>query len=76
MCEVAACGPSGSILGQFYGDMEWERTEWEGEKGSLLCELIEEDVFVSLDTFLYIKELMQKRSIKLECMCRGVLLSC
>lgn len=46
------------------------------EKRSVSHELIEKDVFVSLDTFLYIKELMQKRSIKLECMCRGVLLSC
>lgn len=56
MCEVAACGPPGSILGhlKFYGDMGWERTEWEGRTGSVLCELIEEDVFVSLDTF-YIK---------------------
>lgn len=47
-----------------------------GREGGVLCELIDEAVFVSLDTFLYIKELMQKRSIKLECMCRGVLLSC
>lgn len=53
MCEVAAWGPLGSILRHFklYGDIRWERKEWEGESGYVLCELIEEDVFVSLDTF-------------------------
>lgn len=43
--------------------MGWQRTEGEGGKGSVSYKLIksEEDVFVSLDTFLYIKELMQKK---------------
>lgn len=37
-----------------------------GGKGSVSYKLIksEEDVFVSLDTFLYIKELMQKKKHK------------
>lgn len=54
--------------------MDLQRTEGE-RSGFVLCELIEEDVFVSLDTFIY-KGIKAKRSIKLECMFRGVLLSC
>lgn len=43
--------------------MAWEQTEG-GGGGLVSHELIEEDVFVSLDTFLYIKVLIQKRSLK------------
>lgn len=72
MCEEAACEPPGSIL-SFMGTWDGERTEREGKgKGRLVSR--EEDVFVSLDTFYIYKGIHAKK--KLECMCRGVLLSC